>query len=98
MSDGAAMRAGQARRSPGPMRLLLAVGIFGLAGPPFGGLAAWLLMGARSLRSPLPFITGAYAEGITLALCTGAIVAAVAFSRGGSHWLAAVVAALLVNA
>jgi hypothetical protein len=83
------------------VRMVLAVGVFGLAGPPIGGLATWATMGtmmrARSLRSPLPFITGAYAEGLELALYTGLVCAVVALLSRSVGWLVPVISALVVS-
>ena len=55
-------------------RLLLAHALFAVAGPPIGGLVAWLAMGARNLSSLLPFLTGAYAEAALLAFGVGVLV------------------------
>jgi len=76
---------------------LLVLGVFGLAGPPAGGVVAWLTMGAASLRSPAPFITGSYAEGLTLALGTGLLVAIAMVWYARSSWLVPVAATLVVN-
>lgn len=81
-----------------PWRFLLAVAIFVIAGPPVGGLVAWLGMGAFSLRSPLPFIVGSYSEGIWLALGTGLIVAGAGLWLNMSSWAVPIVAALAINA
>ena len=78
-------------------RIALVVCVFGLVGPPVGGLVAWIMMGARSLRSPLPFITGSYAEGMVFALLTGVVSCAVALTVRSMSWLVPVVAALLIN-
>jgi hypothetical protein len=77
-------------------RLPLIVAVFGLAGPPIGGLVAWAMMGAPSLRSPVPFVGGSYGEGVVLALATGAMVAAAAWF-GKSSWIVAVAAAIAAN-
>ena len=78
------------------LRSFAAVVVFGVAGPPIGGLVAWGMMGAAGGNSPAPFVSGAYGEGLALALATGIIVAAAAW-LGHSSWLIAVAAALLTN-
>ena len=67
-----------------------------MAGPPVGGLVAWLTMGARGLNSPLPFVTGAYAEAVALAFGVGVIVAAASLA-GRMSALVPLLAALLIN-
>jgi hypothetical protein len=79
-------------------RIVLVVCVFALVGPPIGGAVAWLMMGARSLRSPLPFITGAYGEGAVLAIATGVVCCAVALALRKSGWLVPIGAALAVDA
>jgi len=80
------------------VRAVAVVCLFGLVGPPVGGLVAWTMMGARSLRSPLPFITGAYAEGAVLALLTGALCCIAAMTLKTRSWLVPIVTALLATA
>jgi hypothetical protein len=79
------------------LRLLAAIAIFGIAGPPIGGLVAWATMGARAMQSPQPFVAGSYAEGFMLALATGMAVASAAWF-GKASWVVAVAAAILGNA
>lgn len=78
-------------------RLAAAVAVFGITGPPIGGLVAWAMMGAAGGHAPEPFVSGAYGEGLLLALATGVIVA-VAASFGKASWRVAVGAAVLANA
>jgi len=86
--------------------MVLVVGVFGLAGPPIGGLVTWTMtsaitwatIGAPSLRSPLPFIVGAYAEGLELALYTGLVCAVIALLARSASWMVPVVSALIVTA
>jgi len=84
-------------RPPGPARLALGILVFALVGPPIGGLAAWLAMGAATLRSPLPFIAGSWLEGGALALATG-VVAAIAAWRRVTSWIVPVAASALITA
>jgi hypothetical protein len=86
----------RAQRLSRAVRVLVALAIFGIAGPPIGGLVAWLTMGARNLRSPLPFLTGAYAEAAALAIGVGVLVAAASFA-GRTSALVPLVGALLIN-
>jgi hypothetical protein len=93
------------RKGPGPIerlsvvaRIVLIVCVFAVVGPPIGGAVAWLMMGARSLRSPLPFITGAYGEGVMLAIGTGVVCCVVALVLRTASWLVPVGAALAVDA
>jgi hypothetical protein len=83
------------------VRMVLVVGVFGLAGPPIGGLIAWAIawatMGAPALRAPLPFIAGAYAEGLELALYTGLVCAVIALLARSVGWMVPVVSALIVT-
>jgi hypothetical protein len=79
-------------------RFMLVVAIFVIAGPPIGGLVAWLGMGAFSLRSPVPFIIGSYSEGLWLALGTGLIVAVAGLWLDMNSWLVPIVATLAMNA
>ena len=79
-------------------RVILVVCVFAVVGPPVGGAVAWLMMGARSLRSPLPFITGAYGEGIWIAIGTGILCCAVALLLRQTSWFVPVAAALAVTA
>jgi hypothetical protein len=74
-----------------------AVAVFGLVGPPAGGVVAWALMGSRSGQSPYPFLAGSFAEGLVLALGTGLLVVGAAWIAGRTSWLAAVAAAVLAN-
>jgi hypothetical protein len=82
------------------VRMVLVVGVFGLAGPPIGGLTTWAitaaLLGTRS-HSPLPFITGAYAKGLELGLYTGLVCAVIALLARSVGWLVPVVSALIVS-
>jgi hypothetical protein len=81
---------------PRPLRILIVISVFTIAGPPIGGLVAWLTMGARGLNSPVPFVTGAYAEAVTLAFGVGVVVGVASLAG----WMSAVVpflAALLIN-
>jgi hypothetical protein len=71
--------------------------IFGLAGPPVGGLVAWTTMGARSMRSPLPFVTGAYAEGVALALAVGLLSWIMALWFGKVSWFVPIATVIVVN-
>jgi hypothetical protein len=77
-------------------RLLAVIAVFGIVGPPVGGLVTWAIMGARTMRSPLPFITGSYSEGIVLALAAGGLVAA-AWGLGRTSWLVPVAVAVSVD-
>ena len=79
-------------------RLLGATAVFAVVGPPVGGLVAWATMGARTLRSPLPFLGGAYGEGIVLATAAGALVGLAALWLGAKSWIVPVVVAVIVNA
>jgi hypothetical protein len=72
--------------------------VFGLVGPPVGGIAAWALMGARAAQSPYPFLSDSYAEGLVLALGTGLLVLAVALTVRSTSWVVAVAAAVVANA
>ncbi len=87
--------------APTFVRMVLVVGVFGLAGPPIGGLVTWAItsafLGTRSLRSPLPFITGAYAEGLELALYTGLVCAVIALLARNVGWMVPVISALIVT-
>jgi len=80
------------------LRAILVVGVFAVLGPPVGGAVAWLMMGARSLRSPLPFITGAYGEAVWLAIGTGILCCVVALVWRRTSWLVPIAAALVVTA
>jgi hypothetical protein len=84
-------------RLPKPARLVLCVLVFALVGPPIGGLVAWLGMGAATLRSPIPFMTGSWLEGGALALATG-VVTAIAAWRGITSWIVPVSAAVVITA
>jgi hypothetical protein len=78
-------------------RLFAFVGIFGLVGPAVGGVVAWATMGARSMRSPAPFVTGAYPEGIFLALTVGILTGFATLWLGQPSWVVPVVASVLVS-
>lgn len=78
------------------VRFGLGVLVFALVGPPIGGMVAWLMMGAQSLRSPLPFITGSYLEGSLLAAGAG-LLTGIAAILGMTSWLVPVLMALLIN-
>lgn len=54
-------------------------------------------MGARSMRSPLPFVTGAYAEGVALALAVGLLTGIMALWFGKVSWFVPVTTAVVVN-
>ncbi len=77
--------------------MLIVLAVFTVAGPPIGGLVAWLMMGVRGLRSPVPFMTGAYAEAAALAVGVGVLVV-VASLAGKTSALVPLVGALLINA
>jgi thiamine transporter ThiT len=79
------------------LRLLAAIGVFCAVGPPVGGLATWLTMGAGSLRSPIPFVAGSYAEGVALALVAGLLVGLVALWLGSARWFVPVGVVVVVN-
>lgn len=80
-------------------RFLLVTAIFVVAGPPVGGVVAWTSMGAVfSLRSPVPFVTGSYGEGMILALGSGLIVAFAGLWLALRSWPVPIVAALVSNA
>jgi hypothetical protein len=78
-------------------RLFAFVGIFGLVGPTVGGVVAWATMGARSMRSPVPFVTGAYPEGIFLALTVGILTGVATLWLGKPSWTVPVVVSVLVS-
>jgi hypothetical protein len=78
-------------------RNLAVVAVFGVVGPPVGGVVAWAMMGAAGGHSPEPFVSGSYGEGLLIALGTGAIVAIAAWF-GRASWLVAIAAALVANA
>ena len=80
-----------------PLHAVAAIAVFGLVGPPVGGLVAWALMGARTAQSPYPFVAGSYAEGLVLALGTGLLVVGAALIARWTSWLVAVAAAVLAN-
>ncbi len=84
-------------RLPEFARFACGVLVFAIAGPPIGGLVAWLDMGALSARSPLPFIAGAWLEGGVLALGAG-LLTAIAAWRGLRSWWVPVIAAAAVCA
>lgn len=74
------------------------IGIFAFAGPPVGGLTAWLFMGLPGGHAPWPFIAGSYAEGFWLALATGLLLAIVSLYFDSIHWWAPLAAAGVTNA
>lgn len=79
-------------------RFLLVTAIFAVVGPPVGGIVAWTSMGAAfSLRSPAPFITGAYGEGMILALGSGLLVAFAGLWLALCSWPVPIIAALVSN-
>ncbi len=79
-------------------RFLLVTAIFVIVGPPVGGLVAWTSMGAAfSLRSPVPFVTGSYGEGMILALGSGLLVAFAGLWLALRSWPVPIVAALVSN-
>jgi hypothetical protein len=75
------------------VRFICGVLIFTIAGPPVGGLVAWLGMGALGARSPLPFIAGSWLEGGVLALGVGLLTAIAALRGLGSWWVPVLAAA-----
>jgi hypothetical protein len=79
-------------------RLLGCVAVFAVVGPPVGGLVAWATMGARTMQSPLPFLGGAYGEGIVIAIAAGALVGLAALWLATTSWIVPVVVAMIVNA
>ena len=79
------------------LRLLATVGVFCAVGPPVGGLVTWTMMGASTLRSPIPFVAGSYAEGVALALVAGLLVGLAAWWLGSAPWFVPVVVAVLVT-
>jgi len=78
-------------------RLLATVAVFGVVGPPVGGLATWVTMGASTLRSPIPFVTGSYGEGFVLALAAGLLVGIAALWFGSAPWPVPIVVVVVVN-
>jgi hypothetical protein len=80
-----------------PARFLLGILVFAVVGPPVGGVAAWLGMGAAALASPVPFVAGSWGEGMAPALATG-VVTALAAWRGLASWIVPAVASALVTA
>lgn len=79
-------------------RAIAIIALFGVVGPPVGGLVAWVMMGARSLRSPLPFITGSYGEGAILAVLVGVVCCVAALTLRSVSWLVPIVTAIVVCA
>lgn len=79
-------------------RFLLVTAIFVIVGPPVGGLVAWASMGAFSFRSPTPFVTGSYGEGMILALGSGVFVAFAGLWLAVRSWPVPIVAAFVSNA
>ena len=55
-------------------------------------------MGARTMRSPLPFLAGSYGEGLLLAVAAGALVGTAALWLGQRSWVVPVVVAIAVTA
>jgi thiamine transporter ThiT len=53
--------------------------------------------GASSLRSPIPFVTGSYAEGVALALVAGLLVGLAAWWLGNAPWFVPVAVVAIVN-
>jgi hypothetical protein len=96
VNDGVESAPASRRPLTRALRLCAVAAVFGLAGPPIGGLVAWAMMGAPTLRSPVPFVGGSYGEGVVLALATGTMVAAAAWF-GKSSWIVAVTAAIAAN-
>jgi hypothetical protein len=96
VTTAASCRSGEACAKLG--RLLACVAVFAVVGPPVGGLVAWATMGARTMRSPLPFLGGAYGEGIVLAIAAGALVGLAALWLATTSWIVPVVVAMIVNA
>lgn len=82
---------------PMPVRLMFGALVFATAGPPIGGVVAWLGMGAPTLRSPIPFILGSWLEGGALALAVGLVTAAAAWF-GRASWLVPVLSSALLCA
>lgn len=78
-------------------RFLLVSTIFGIAGPPIGGIVAWTSMGAFNLSSPIPFITGSYGEGVLLALGSGLLVAFAGIWLALRSWQVPLISALVIN-
>lgn len=78
-------------------RLLLVTAIFVMAGPPIGGIVAWTSLGAFNLRSPVPFITGSYREGVLLALGSGLLVAFSGLWLAMRSWRVPVISAVTIN-
>jgi hypothetical protein len=96
VTTAASCRSGEACAKLG--RLLACVAVFAVVGPPVGGLVAWATMGARTMQSPLPFLGGAYGEGIVLAIAAGALVGLAALWLATTSWIVPVVVAMIVNA
>lgn len=83
-------------------RLLATVGVFGVVGPPVGGLVTWLTMGwatmgASALRSPIPFLTGSYGEGLVLALAAGLLVGVATLWFGSESWFVPIAVVAIVS-
>jgi hypothetical protein len=70
--------------------------VFALAGPPIGGIVAWLAMGALSMRSPFPFVTGSSPEGMEFAAGVG-LLTGVGALLGATSVIVPIATALLVN-
>jgi hypothetical protein len=96
VTTAASCRSGEACAKLG--RLLACVAVFAVVGPPVGGLVAWATMGARTMQSPLPFLGGAYGEGIVIAIAAGALVGLAALWLATTSWIVPVVVAMIVNA
>jgi hypothetical protein len=89
------------QRLPRALRAVLALALFAVAGPPLGGIVAWLVMGSRSLSSPIPFLIGSYGEAAVLAFCVGGVVVLALLlgkTSGGIPLTAALIANVLMFA
>lgn len=89
------------QRLPQALRAVLALALFAVAGPPLGGIIAWLVMGSRNLSSPIPFLTGSYGEAALLAFCVGGVVVIALLlgkTSGGIPLAAALIAKVLMFA
>jgi hypothetical protein len=78
-------------------RVLAAVAVFGVVGPPVGGLATWVTMGTGTLRSPMPFVTSSYAEGVVLAIAAGVLIGVAALWFGSAPWPIPIGVVVIVN-
>jgi hypothetical protein len=70
---------------------------FAIVGPPIGGIVAWLFMGLPTMQSPLPFISGSYAEGVVLAFVAGVLLGILVVWFRLSSWLMPIAVAALVT-